>query len=265
MNRKRSTLPVARTLISPLLRIARALGLTTFLLVLACATAPLDPVEPPSEEALSILLIGNSLTLANDLPEMVQGLLEEGTSGPVVVSSSSFPGYGLQDHWIDRRTRAFLAAGRWDYVVLQQGPSATEGRPSLLRYTDRFHREIEAMGAQTGLYMVWPSSQRRFDFAGVARSYAAAAKRVDGILFPVGEVWEAVWEKNPKAQLYGPDGFHPSVLGSYVAALTIADQIVGEKLNPSHVIKTASGPITIDPAFGDQLLEVVREVNDRFR
>ena len=71
--------------------------------------------------------------------------------------------------------------------------------------------------------------------------------------------------ENPKAQLYGPDGFHPSVLGSYVAALTIADQIIGEKLKPSHVIKTASGPIPIDQAYGDQLLEVIREVNDRRR
>ncbi len=245
--------------------LTRALGLTVVVFTLACATTPLDPIKPPPEEALSILLIGNSLTLANDLPELVQGLLEEGTSGPVVVTSSSFPGYGLQDHWIDRRTRSVLAAGGWDYVVLQQGPSATEGRPSLMRYTDRFHREIEAMGAQTGLYMVWPSSRRSFDFDGVARSYAAAAKRVDGILFPVGEVWQAVWAENPKAQLYGPDGFHPSVLGYYVAALTIADQIVGEKLKPSYVIETASGPISIDPAHGDRLLEVVRKVNDRRR
>ena len=210
-------------------------------------------------------MIGNSLTLANDLPEMVEGLLEEANIGPVVVASSSIPGYGLQDHWVDRRTRAALAGGGWDYVVLQQGPSATEGRPSLLRYTSRFHREIEAMGAQTGLYMVWPASRRRFDFDGVAESYTLAAKRVDGILFPAGEAWRAVWKDEPEARLYGPDGFHPTVLGSYVAALTIAERLVGEKLNPSHEIRTSSFQTSVDSAYGDFLLAVVRETNDRHR
>ena len=136
----------------------------------ACSISPLEPLSPPPEEALSILFVGNSLTYANDMPSMLAGLLEEAAVGPVVVASSSFPNYGLQDHWVDARTRDSIAAGGWDYVVLQQGPSATEGRPSLLHFTARFAQEITAIGARPALYMVWPAASRGNDFDGVVES-----------------------------------------------------------------------------------------------
>ncbi len=228
----------------------------------ACTTAPLGvPVEPPPAEALSILFVGNSLTYFNDLPEMVQGLLEERDAGSVVVASTSFPGYGLQDHWIEPRTHAAIAIGGWDFVVLQQGPSATEGRPSLLDYTERFNDEILAVGARPALYMVWPAASRAFDFDGVAASYAMAAERVGGELFPAGEAWRAAWRTDPAAAFYGPDGFHPSVLGSYLAALTIADRLAGGTLDPSYRIATASVNTSFDPEYGAFLLAAAREAN----
>ena len=54
---------------------------------------------------------------------------------------------------------------------MQQGPSATEGRPSLLEYAEFFADEIRAVGAEPALYMVWPSQARSFDFEGVSDSY----------------------------------------------------------------------------------------------
>lgn len=226
----------------------------------ACATDQ-DPFAVPAPDALSILFVGNSLTYYNDLPGMVRDLLEEADVGPVFVASSSFPNYGLQDHWGDSRTRDAIGAGNWDYVVLQQGPSATEGRPSLLEYTVRFAGEIQAVGAATALYMVWPSSNRDFDFDGVAESYALAASSVGGLLFPGGEVWRAAWRRDPTLGLYGPDGFHPSFLGSYAVALTIADRLVGSALLPDHVVDTSSGTTTVNPAVGALLLEAAREAN----
>ncbi len=226
-----------------------------------CSSPPLEPSLPPSEAALSILFVGNSLTYWNDMPGMLSHLLEEAGAGPVFVGSSSFPNYGLQDHWVDGRTHDAIALGGWDYVVLQQGPSATEGRPSLLEYTARFLPEIEAAGARPALYMVWPAASRPFDFEGVAESYALAAERVDGVLFPAGEAWQAAWSLDDQLALYGPDGFHPSGLGSYLAALTIADRLVGAALGPSHVVPTPTGEFVVPPETGALLLEAARAAN----
>ncbi|MGI9626715.1 MAG: SGNH/GDSL hydrolase family protein [Longimicrobiales bacterium] len=226
---------------------------------LACTAE--QSVTAPDPEALSILFIGNSLTYYNDMPEMVRELLEEADVGPVVVASSSFPNYGLLDHWVDSRSRDAIDVGGWDHILLQQGPSATEGRPWLLEYTLLFDDEIRAVGATTGLYMVWPSAARDFDFDGVVESYTLAAESVDGLLFPGGQVWRAIWSRDPTLQLYGPDGFHPSFLGSYVVALTIADRLIGEQLTLDLILETSAGRRTVDPALGALLLEAVREVN----
>lgn len=222
-----------------------------------------DPLGPPPE-ALSLLFVGNSLTYFNDMPQMVDGLLREAGMESVFVASTSQPGYGLQDHWVDARTHAAIAAGGWDYVVLQQGPSATEGRPSLLDYTARFDDLAQAIQARTALYMVWPASSRDFDFDGVVDSYSTAASSVDGELFPAGEAWRAMWRRDPDAALYGSDGFHPSVLGSYLAALTIADRLVEGPLQPSGAIQTPSIRTTIPAELLSDLLASAEEANAAF-
>lgn len=175
-------------------------------------------------DSLRILFIGNSLTYTNDLPGMLQKLLEQ-TDIDTVAESVALPNYGLQDHWANPETVQKIADGSWDYVVLQQGPSATEGRPSLLEYSEMFNDFITQAGGQTALYMVWPWLSRSFDFDLVSDAYRTAAEQVDGLLFPAGEAWRAAWRKDPNLGLYGPDNFHPSELGTYVAALVMYEQL----------------------------------------
>ena len=52
-------------------------------------------------------------------------------------------------------------------------------------------------------------------------SYRSAAEAAGAQLYPAGEAWHAAWDCNPRLPLYGPDGFHPSALGTYVAALVV--------------------------------------------
>ena len=237
-------------------RMALVVGIT--------ATCGNDITAPP-QDALAVLFIGNSLTYFNEMPRMVAALLEDGGHGPVDVRSSSYPDYGLQDHWVDSRSRDAISAGGWDYVVLQQGPSATEGRPSLLQYAEMFAGEIDAIGAQTALYMVWPSQSRFFDFDGVSDSYATAAANVGGVLFPAGEAWRAAWSVDADLPLYGPDGFHPSVLGSYLAALTIYQRITGaETRDVPPAIRWGTDSVPLDPEMADLLYDAARAANEMF-
>lgn len=244
-------------------------------LILTCLTAvglfgcnPTGPGEGlfdgPRDGTFGILFLGNSLTYTNNLPAIVAALLSDSGAAPVSVGAVAFPNYGLQDHWVDRSSRAAVEAG-WDLVIMQQGPSATEGRPSLLEFSRRFATEIRAAGGEPALYMVWPSVARDFDFDGVSDSYAAAADSVDGLLFPAGEAWRAAWRRNANLSLYGPDGFHPRVMGTYLAALVIYEQIADSDLGslPLSTPETL-GLFTAPDSVVRMLHEAAAEANDTF-
>jgi len=198
-----------------------------------------------SEAEISILFIGNSLTMSNDMTGMVAALLDSIGAGPTYVWQQAAPGTGLEDHWTVGGLEA-IRSGQWDFVVLQQGPSATEGRPSLWEFAERFAGEIRAVGAMPALYMVWPAATRSFDFDGVSESYAEAARLANGVLLPAGDVWREAWSHEAALAFYGPDQFHPSQLGSFAAALTIAAGLSGEDaLGFPHRFRTPSGQVVV--------------------
>jgi len=203
--------------------------------VWACVTAMVPVLPMPSILAAqengtareySILMVGNSLTYFNDMPRMLRQLVQQYV-GPARVSTVAGPNMGLEDHWRAGLVFDSLRNSRWDVVTVQQGPSATEGRPSLLRYSRMLSDSIRAAGAVPALYMVWPSQAREFDFPGVAQSYRMAAREVGGLLVPVGEAWSLVREADTSIPLYGPDRFHPSPAASYLAAVMMMHRITG--------------------------------------
>jgi hypothetical protein len=181
---------------------------------------------PVSAAELRVLFIGNSLTFTNDIPAIVQALAESAGKQRLNFKTIAYPDFSLEDHWNQGDARKAIAEGKWDVVVLQQGPSAlAESRKLLIDYARRFADEIRRAKAKPALYMVWPSRARFNDFNRVIESYAEAAQSVDGMLFPVGEAWQIAWAYQPELALYSPDNFHPSVAGSYLAAMVIYQQL----------------------------------------
>jgi hypothetical protein len=189
----------------------------------------LCPGRPSAHQAADtrLLFIGNSLTRVNNLPALV-ATLARGAGKRVTTEAVVFNDFSLEDHWQQGDARKAIARGGWSFVVLQQGPSALPESQVLLRdFTKRFDAEIRKSGARTALYMVWPSLARKQDFDGVSRSYTNAATDVGGLLLPVGDAWRAVWSRDPSLALYGPDNFHPSAMGTYLAALVMAQKLFG--------------------------------------
>jgi hypothetical protein len=84
-----------------------------------------------------------------------------------------------------------------------------------------FAEIVRASGATPALYMVWPSTSRASDFPGVSTSYGAAARAVNGRLLPAGDAWRKVLREHRDITLYSDDGLHPTLAGSYLAALVI--------------------------------------------
>jgi len=202
--------------------------------LLVAALFLLQPVPAPAPAR--ILFVGNSLTYQNDLPGMVC-LLARSVGRRLVCESIALPDYGLEEHWQSGKARAAIAGGNWDIVVLQQGPSSLpESRRVLVDYTKRFDAEIKKAGARTALYMVWPSRQRRGDMEGVSQSYRAAATAVDATLLPVGDAWRAASAVDRDLPLYAADNFHPSGVGTYLAALVIYRHLIGEPAPATPVL-----------------------------
>ncbi len=220
------------------------------------------------EKGLRILFIGNSLTYTNNLPKMLEKLFEMGNVKVDEIAMTAFPDYALEDHWNrgpDGPARKMLAEKKWDVVAMQQGPSGSEGRPSLIAYSKIFDELIKKAGGRSALYMVWPSKARFFDFDLVSESHQMAADGIKGLLFPAGEAWRAAWRRDSKLELYGGDGFHPSLLGTYLAALVMYEQL--GKRDPRELpseIPTSSGTFKISDEVAKILQEAAMEANKNF-
>jgi hypothetical protein len=191
--------------------------------ILACGSDPAGS----GDGALRILFVGNSLTYANDLPDMLHRL---GTADGLTLEPSdvSQGGYALEDHWATPASRAALDEGGWDIVILQQGPSSLPAsRENLVTWARTWADAIRARGGTPALYMVWPERARLNVLDDVILSYRTAAEEADAELYAAGEAWKAAWNADPDLPLYGDDDFHPSVMGTYLAALTIYRGVTG--------------------------------------
>ncbi len=196
-------------------RIAVSFGLAAALL--GCVSSAGAADAPP----VRVLFVGNSLTEWNDLPGRVAGLAAA-TGRQLEYEAITFGGFSLEDHWNQGDARAAIATGRWNVVIMQQGPSALpESQVDLRLWAGRFADEARAVGTRPALLTVWPENYRRPALSDVIVSYRNAAEAAGAQLFPAGEAWHAAWDCNARLPLYGPDGFHPSPLGTYAAALVV--------------------------------------------
>ena len=227
------------------------------IVVLALLVASVSSQTSSEPRALRVLFIGNSLTSFNDLPRMVEQIADAGEKIRIRSESVTANDFSLEDHWNGGSAQKAIKRGRWDWVVLQQGPSSQPDSQVLLReYATRFDRVIREAKARTALYMVWPSRARYRDMPGVMTSYANAAKSVDGALLPAGLAWHLAFQREPDLPLYSEDQFHPSKVGSYLTALVIYEGLTGE---PTEGLRSVVRDRTLTPARLTLLTDIAHQ------
>lgn len=215
---------------------------------------------------LRILFIGNSLTDANDLPAIVQALAKA-NGEHIQVDAVTQGGANLEDHWNDGVALQKIAQGRWNVVVLQQGPSsAPDSRAHLREWTRKFDERIREAGARTALYMVWPTPDRLGYFDDVREAYRLAALDVNGLFFPAGEALREAQRRNVGTSLYTFDQFHPSQAGSYAAGLSIYGMLTKKPLvGISAELKLGGGrTLRLSPDVAKVLQESATEANRKY-
>lgn len=248
----------------------RRLHRRTFLqtaLLLAGAGAHDGAGAQPALTPQRILFIGNSLTYANDLPAMITALVTA-SGGAMTSRMIAFPDVGLEEHWNDGRAMRALREGTWTLVVLQQGPSSLPESQLMLRdYTKRFAQAAKDRAAQLALFSVWPPRSRAAAFDAVTESYTRAAHDVGGMLIPVGEAMRAALRRDATLPLFQADGFHPTPIGTYLAALVFFARITGRSPAgvplPSQSSSKALRALRMTPAQFKNLQDAAVEATAR--
>jgi hypothetical protein len=206
------------------------LALACFLPIAGACLGIEDPkIEPLPEGGHHVLFIGNSLTYTNDLPGTVAALAAS-VGDTVRVGSVALPNMAVIDHALGMSNAVqVIQSQQWEFVLLQQGPTTTlVNRDTLIIATKALDPIVKASGGRTAQLMAWPEATSPQLFPAVRASSQAAAASVSGGMFiPAGDAWRAALEENPAIALYGPDGYHPGLLGTYLAALVIYEKITG--------------------------------------
>jgi hypothetical protein len=245
----------------------RYFALAFLVWIMACAggSSPGGPT-PATSRVYRVLFVGNSLTYINDLPGTVAAIALAG-GDTMQVQSVVAPNVALIDHVTGQTNAvAIIKSGRWDYVVLQQGPTSRPlYRDTLILATKWLQPYIEAAGARSAQLMVWPSATQRATFEEVRRSSELAANAVDGVFLPAGEAWRAAWTAGPRLALYGRDGFHPSELGTYLTALVVYEGLTGHDVRSLPPRVTVAGHrLQIPTATVRLLQQTAHETVERF-
>ncbi len=224
-----------------------------------------DAGAPASTEtaSLRVLFIGNSLTYTNSLPSTLRGVAKTG-GDTIAVKMIALPNYGLIDH-ITRNSGAVEAirTGDWDVVVLQQGPSTLPiNRDSLVLWTRMLDSIIRPTGARTALFMVWPQGGSVGGYDAVRQSYQEAAAAVGGIFLPAGLAFQTALSRDGSLVLFQSDGYHPSPLGSYLAAITIYGKLTGHDPRLLSEFAIVNGAALNVPTATVRMLQAVAQEMD---
>lgn len=184
---------------------------------------------------MRILMVGNSLTTANGLPDLLAARLD------AQVDVHARGGARLSEHLnpatkLGARTQAALAAGGIDYLVMQEmsnGP--VRFRERFLDSTRRLAEAARAAGATPILYATWAYAPGCPKLGALGMSQDEMHAAMHGAALEAAEGAQAVladacltFHAHPDAPaLYAPDGVHPSAAGTQVALDAIAGAIEG--------------------------------------
>lgn len=219
-----------------------------------------------------VLFIGNSYTNYNNLPKMVEDAAF--SVGDILIHDKHTPGGStLSNHASSNAAMNKINSNDWDHVVLQeqsQLPSFGDVQVSneVYPFAKALCDSIRANNAcsRPMFYMTWGrenGDQSNCVFLPYLCTYEGMdsmlnlryrimAEDNEAVLSPVGEVWHYIRDNHPEIDLYTGDGSHPSIRGSYVAAITFYTAIF--KKDPSLISYNSS----LDAAMAEDIRNAVK-------
>lgn len=203
-------------------------------------------------DSLRVLMIGNSYSAVNNLPQVLRQMSAAG-SHPIDIYSSVPGGSSLQTHLTNSATLNLIQQGNWDFVVLQEqsqipafpdGQVAEEFYPPAKSLDSLIH--VFSPCAKTVFYMTWgykygdsgncPFFPPICTYEGMDSllrlRYTNIADSTSAIISPVGPLWHYLRDNAPGIELYQSDNSHPTTAGTFAAACSFYSIFFGE--NPQN-------------------------------
>lgn len=195
----------------------------------------------PGQPEMSILFAGNSYTATEGIPWIVQEIAAANGT-PIEVTMVAPGGYTLEDHTTDSTTMETIRTGEFDIVVIQEQSlypadsqlyaSSTSPAATQLSAT------VKGSGARLVLYQTWARRDgttelglsRQAMHERLVESYDKLGRTLSSPVAPAGENRLRASEAGFGDALFASDGSHPSLVGAYLSAATLARTILGEPL-----------------------------------
>jgi len=179
-----------------------------------------------------LLFLGHSYTYYNDMPAMVARMADSANS-PIRydITMSAFPNASLEDHWHNRETRQLLSRGGWYRVIAQPETSSEPQAPGSSLYVYGSKLLVGTAEQPPVIVISWlPSADfyrrqnwtisRSEDGDILQENLRGLAIATGADVVDIARVWDGVLAQQLPFSLY-KDGNHPSLEGSYLAALVV--------------------------------------------
>lgn len=207
----------------------------------------------PVLHAEDALFFGNSFTEGNNLPKLVEAVATSKAKALATVAHTR-GGMGWSYHLSGTEATSLLKSKAWDWVIIQDfstNPTHAEGGKALetfMRNGQSFYDRIAENSPRSTivLFETWAYAARhsfytnepnKFDahFASPDEMHGELKKNYSALqallrakdpqrqvrIAPVGDAFSKCIHEHPDINLYSKDLKHPSLPGSYLAALVI--------------------------------------------
>jgi hypothetical protein len=181
---------------------------------------------------VTVLFVGNSLTFRNDLPAMLVNLAssDPGNTARLQVKGETYPDASLQDMFGRTGVLDWARDHHPDYVVLQEHSFWYDGGyEASQQAAGKWADALRPLRLTPLLFEVWTDGDGSDVFTrgttptddarNAAESTARLGRQLGLPVVTVGEAFETARETPGAPNLYASDRHHPSVAGTYLAAL----------------------------------------------
>lgn len=198
----------------------------------------------------SILFIGNSYTYSNGGVDVMLKNIALAEGDTLETEAFTVGGAKFSDFCNNPETFNRIRSRAWDYVVLQEQSQLPSFPPSQVEaecypFAKQLCDSIRANDSCTQIlfFMTW--GRENGDQSNCANypplctydgmqqrlreSYVQMADDNNAIVVPVGLAWKYVRDHYPEINLYQSDESHPTVEGTYLAAMTFYEAILSNE------------------------------------
>jgi hypothetical protein len=191
------------------------------------AAAPVAPSPAPTAADIAVLMMGNSHTSANRLPDTLATMLRAGHPDRTVAVTVA-PGFLFLDERLAHSPSVALLQGqRWSHVVLQAQKYSTSGTRSYsTAEAERLIRMARASGAVPVMFPEWArlgvsETETIYDL------HVSIAASEPACVAPVGQAWDRSLVRDPTLTLHASDGNHSAPAGAFLTALVLYSTLTG--------------------------------------